>query len=107
MFWVTGLKILGRVKGRHTYILFLFFLKKKIILCNLKGISKCIKSYFFPEKPEKSSRFHHYIKVGSGYPKRSFIFLFGLMEYFSPFKVVFILANSLNSTPHVILFGSY
>ena len=44
---VTGLKIIGRV------VIHIFFLEKKlIILCILKGISKCIKLYFsrIPEK---------------------------------------------------------
>ena len=52
MFWVTGLKILGRV-GTH---IFFFLLEKNTILCVLKGIlpfkmHKII--YFFSRKLEK------------------------------------------------------
>ena len=35
----------------------------------------------FSQKPEKNSRFHHKIKVGSGYPKHRY-FLFGLSVCF-------------------------
>ena len=35
VFWVTGLKILGRL-GTHIFFFF-FFLEKEIILCILKG----------------------------------------------------------------------
>ena len=50
VFWVTGLKILGRV-DTHFFKLF-FILEKYIILCILKGISpfKMHKIIFFPEK---------------------------------------------------------
>ena len=53
VFWVTGLKILGRV-GTNIFFLKYFFAGKNIILCILKGIllSKSIK-LFFSRKPEQ------------------------------------------------------
>ena len=53
MFWVTGLKILGRV-GLHIFFI-IFFLEKDIILCILKGISpfKMHKIIYFPENLKK------------------------------------------------------
>ena len=54
VFWVSGLKILGRV-GTHNFFLILFFLEKTyIILCILKGISpfKMHKIIFFRENPK-------------------------------------------------------
>ena len=52
MVWVRALKKVGRV-GTHFFV--------QIFL------SKCIKLYFFSRKPDFFSRFHQYIKVGSGY----------------------------------------
>ena len=54
---VTGLKILARV-GTHIFLI-IFFLKKYMILCILKGISpfKMHKMIYFPEIL-KNSRFH-------------------------------------------------
>ena len=49
VFRETGLEIIGR----DTY---LFFSGKNIILCILKGISKCIK-YFFSRESDKKSWF--------------------------------------------------
>ena len=46
VFWVTGLKILGRV-GIHFFLIIFFFWKKINILCILKGI----KLYIFFQKP--------------------------------------------------------
>ena len=54
VFRVIGLKILGRV-GTHFFII--FFSGKNIMFCILKGISKCIKLYFFPENLEKNLDF--------------------------------------------------
>ena len=50
MFWVTGLKILGKV---GTLFLF-FFLEKNVILCILKGeLPFKMHIIFFSRKPEK------------------------------------------------------
>ena len=54
VFRVTGLKILGRV-GKQVVFFLVFFSRKNIILCILKGAFKII---FFSEKPQKNSRFH-------------------------------------------------
>ena len=55
VFPVTGLKILGRVGTRNFFFDFIFFRKKYMILCILKGISvfKMLKIIFFPRNPEK------------------------------------------------------
>ena len=44
----NGSENLGRV-GTHIFLNYFIFLQKKIILCILKGISKCIKLYFISE----------------------------------------------------------
>ena len=62
VFWVKGLKILGRV---GTNILFyVSTYSPAAVIRNLKiwniilPLAKCIKIYFFSRKPEKNSRFH-------------------------------------------------
>ena len=53
MFRVKGLKILGTI-GTHIFLI-IFFLRKNIVLCILKGISpfKMHEIIFFPENRKK------------------------------------------------------
>ena len=58
VFRVTGLKILGF--GKHSYFLNIFFWKKNIILCILKGKMpfKMHEKIFFQENLKKKNRFY-------------------------------------------------
>ena len=56
VFRLTGLKILGRV-GTHIFLIIIFFLKNNNNFMHFERLSKCIKLYFFPEKPEKNLGF--------------------------------------------------
>ena len=60
VFWVTGLKTLGRVGTLVVFFFFFFLSGKQMILCILKDILpfKMHKIIFFPENLGKKSRFH-------------------------------------------------
>ena len=58
VFWVIGLKSLGRIGIHIFFFIYFFSLEKSIILCILKGISPFkMHRIFFPENLKKS-RFH-------------------------------------------------
>ena len=75
MFRVTGLNILGRV---GTHIFFKYFL-----FCNIKynfkafRLSKCIRlcGFFFPENLKKILGSPVNLRLGSGYPKHRYFFI--------------------------------
>ena len=76
MFWITGLKILGKV-GTHIFFLFFFFLHFERHFAFQK-----LKFFFFSRKPEKKSKFHQYGL--SHYEEK---------DFFSPLPCIFILSD--------------
>ena len=55
VFWVTDLKILGKV-GTHIFCNYFFFLKKYYLMHFDRHFA--FQNAFFSRKPEKNSRFH-------------------------------------------------